>query len=119
MSTSLINILTILACICGGIMGLNLSIERHAKASFSEEIPKKYLRFFYYLGWLFLCIALYLSVTEWGIGIGLTAWFGVLTVIVGLIVFIQSYRPQIALNMTLILMFFALGLQFSILMGSG
>lgn len=112
MSVSLINIITILACILGGMMGLILSMERHAKASFPQGISKKYLHIFYCLGWFFLCIALYLSIAEWGVGIGLTAWFGILTVIVGLIIFTQSYRPQIALNMALVLIFFALGLQF-------
>lgn len=44
------------------------------------------------MGWLFLAMALFLSIQTWSFSIGLAAYFGLLTLVVGVLVFLLSYK---------------------------
>jgi len=94
------------------LFALNLSMERNAKLVFKFPLSSKLMMLSKVLGWGGLILALFSSILAWGVAIGITAWFGVITVVVGLIVFIQSYQARLNLNLAAVVLLFVIGLQF-------
>lgn len=107
-----INILTTIFLIYIGLFALNISMERNAKLVLKEPLSIKKIQIFKAFGWIFLALSLFQSILAWGVSIGITAWFGVITLIAGAIVFIQSYRARLNLNLLRISFFIVIGLQF-------
>lgn len=62
------------------------------------------------IGWVFLAIALILSIKTWSFSIGLAAYFGLLTLVVGVLVFLLSYKMTWVIRLmgfnTLLCLFF-------------
>ena len=107
-----INILTTIFLIYIGLFALNLSMERNAKLVLKAPLSLKKIQILKVFGWTFLALSLFHSILAWGVSIGITAWFGVITLIAGAIVFIQSYRARLNLNLLRISFFIVIGLQF-------
>ncbi|WOE31509.1 MULTISPECIES: DUF3325 domain-containing protein [unclassified Acinetobacter] len=94
-----------------GLFALNLTMERNAKLILKQPLSIKKNQMIKVLGWMCLVFSLFNSIWAWGGPIGITAWFGVITVIAGVIVFIQSYRARLNLNLSIIAFFVVIGLQ--------
>lgn len=112
MSILSINILTALLLNYIGLFALNLSMERNAKLVLEAPLSLKKIQILKVFGWIFLALSLFHSILAWGVSIGITAWFGVITLIAGAIVFIQSYRARVNLNLLKMFCFIVIGLQF-------
>ena len=112
MSILSINILTTIFLSYIGLFALNLSMERNAKLVLKAPLSLKKIQILKVCGWVFLALALFQSILAWGVSIGITAWFGVITLIAGAIVFIQSYQARANLNLLKMFCFIVIGLQF-------
>ena len=78
-----------------GLVAFSLSMKRHFKQYFPNKkmASLKLLSTFRMLGYFSLSISIYLCVIDQGLGLGLVIWFGVLTIVTLLQVFLLSYRP--------------------------
>ncbi len=112
MSIVSINILTAIFLSYIGLFALNLSMERNAKLVLKAPLSLKKIQMMKVFGWMFLALSLFHSILAWGISIGITAWFGGITLIAGAIVFIQSYQAKLNLNLSSMAFFIVIGLQF-------
>lgn len=74
-----------------GMMCLNLAMDKPFKAQFRREIRRKDGYLLRIVGSLALCLALYFCGLLWSIGIAITAWFGIASLVLALLVFIQAY----------------------------
>ncbi len=106
-----INIISTLALLYIGMMGLNLSMDKQFKNIFERKISLSQSRILYGLGWLFLAAALASSIAAWGISIGIAAWFGIATFMVGVLIYIQAYWPRWAWHISLVLLVIVIFLQ--------
>ncbi|AOA58467.1 DUF3325 domain-containing protein [Acinetobacter larvae] len=111
MSIELMNILTALSCMYLAMMAFNLAMERNAKLTLKQPLSAQWSRMSYGLAWLLLAGSIFASVAAWGLAVGLTASCGLATMMVGAIIFIQSYRPRWVWYIAQITVIFALGLQ--------
>lgn len=112
MSIVSINILTTIFLSYIGLFALNLSMERNAKLVLKAPLSLKKNQIIKVLGWGLLALSLLHCIWAWGISIGITAWFGVITLIAGIIVFIQSYQARLNLNLSSMAFLIVIGLQF-------
>ncbi|RZG86769.1 DUF3325 domain-containing protein [Acinetobacter sp. WCHAc060033] len=112
MSIVSINILTTIFLSYLGLFALNLSLERNAKLVLKAPLSLKKNQIIKILGWSFLALSLLHCIWAWGISIGIAAWFGVITLIAGIIVFIQSYQARLNLNLSSMAFLIVIGLQF-------
>ena len=112
MSIVSINILTTIFLSYLGLFALNLSMERNAKLVLKAPLPLKKIQTIIILGWIFLALSLLHSVWVWGASIGMVAWLGVMTLMAGVIVFIQSYQARLNLNLSNMAFLMVIGLQF-------
>ena len=112
MSILSINILTTIFLSFIGLFLLNLSMERNAKLVLKTALSLKKIQIIKIFGWLVLAFSLFNSILAWGVSTGIAAWFGIITLIAGTIVFIQSYRARLNLNISRIAFFIVIGLQF-------
>ncbi|KAA8735668.1 DUF3325 domain-containing protein [Acinetobacter qingfengensis] len=87
-----LHILSALACIYIGMMCLNLSMDKPFKQVFQRTIRPLDCRVLRIVGWLFIVFAMMCSIAAWNISIGIAAWFGMATFVVGMLVFIQAYH---------------------------
>lgn len=80
-----------------GMAALCLSMERHYKQVFQRAPHLSIQRLLRGSGWLLLALALAYSIETWGAALGPVAWFGVLTAVTGMWIFLLSYQERIAL----------------------
>ncbi|OUY07543.1 DUF3325 domain-containing protein [Acinetobacter populi] len=111
MTLHVIYLLSTLSCIYVGMMSLNLSTDKVFKEIFRQKITSKQIYVLRILGWLFLILAMISSIAAWGMAIGIAAWFGIATFIVGLLIYIYAYQPQWAWYITIALIVLVIGLQ--------
>ena len=77
-----------------GFGALCLSMERHAKQVFNL-IPKSAYRLIAStLGWALLFFSLIQSVQNYGVSVGITAWFGALSLTATAIGLLLAYAPN-------------------------
>ena len=90
-------VVTVLSTSFMGMALLNFTMDKPHKQlllqipqSLSADwLKPRYLRI---LGWILLAVALGLSINVWGFSIGSAAYFGLLTLVVGMLIFLFSYR---------------------------
>lgn len=111
MTISMINLLSTVACIYIGMMSLNLSMDKPFKEIFGQKIISSYMYILRLSGWIFLILAMISSIAVWGIAIGIAAWFGIATFVVGLLIYTFAYRPKLAWYSTIAVMLLTIGLQ--------
>lgn len=112
MSIVSINIVSAIFLSYLGLFALNLSMERNAKLVLKTPLSAKKNQLIKALGWMLLALSLLLCILAWGVSMGITAWFGVITLIVGVTVFIQSYQARLNLNLSSVVFLILIGLQF-------
>ena len=84
----------IFASAFAGCGSLCLSMERHARQVF-DSIPKSAYRLMAsIIGWALLVFSLIQSVQHHGISVGVTAWFGVLSLMATAVGLLLAYAPQ-------------------------
>lgn len=99
MSLDLINMISTMLLLYLGMFAINLSMERHAKQILQRPLSPIRAKISYALGWLALLLAFFPAIAAWGAPIGITTGFGALTLILALMIFIQSYRPRLNLHL--------------------
>lgn len=96
-----------------GMASLSLAMDKHYKQVIvnapqwfiSLKLKQVYLK---WIGWIFLAIALLCCIRTWNFSIGLTTYLGLLTLIVGVLILLLSYRVTWIIHMSLISLFFLL-----------
>ena len=84
----------IFASAFAGFSALCLSMERHAKQVLNS-IPKSAYRLIAStLGWALLLFSLIQSVQNYGMSVGITAWFGALSLTATVIGLLLAYAPN-------------------------
>lgn len=111
MSIYTINILSTLACIYLGMMSLNLSMDKPFKQIFNKNITLNQVRLLRIIGWIFLTLSMIAAIAAWNVSIGIAAWFGIATFMVGLLIYTQAYRPNLAWKSMIALFIMVICLQ--------
>lgn len=95
-----------------GMLCLNLSMEKHYKQVLSSSFSPSKRIGFRCVGWLILAMSLYTNILASNVAIGIASWFGIATLMTGLMIYILTYRPKwlvyfaLTLLMVLILLCF-------------
>ncbi|WP_153110221.1 DUF3325 domain-containing protein [Propionivibrio limicola] len=84
----------ILASSFAGFGALCLSMERHGKQVIGSVPPLAFQLLASILGWGLLALALTLSVRNYGASVGITAWFGYLTLAAVAVGLSLTYAPR-------------------------
>lgn len=77
-----------------GLEALCLGMERHAKQLSEGRLKPWTRRPAKCAGWGLLALSILPVITTWGVSIGLSVWFGLLTVAAMLLALALSYRPR-------------------------
>lgn len=99
MSIAWLPVLAAFSCVYFGMLALNLAMDRNAKLVFQHSFSLSKNRVLRCLGYAGLALGLGLCLYVWGVAIGFTAWCGILTFAVGLLIFVQSYYPRYSLHL--------------------
>lgn len=85
--------LTFLAfLLCGaGFAALSLSMTKYARDVFGRATTQRERMAFRVAGWTLLALSLWPCIANWGVSIGLVAWFGLATVAVLLVAMALTY----------------------------
>ncbi|MFC3902602.1 Protein of unknown function [Acinetobacter marinus] len=94
MNDAVLMVLSTLILIFLGMLCLSYSMEKHYKSVFSRPFSTPKLILFRVLGWSLLLLSMYCCINIWNLPIGLAAWFGLLTFIVALLIYIQAYQAS-------------------------
>ncbi|WP_419899487.1 DUF3325 domain-containing protein [Roseomonas sp. USHLN139] len=87
-----------LALAYAGFLSLALAMERHHEQVFaSRRIPVLRARLCFWGGWLLLALSLWPLVADFGWGLGLVAWTGLLTAAAMPLALLLCYAPRLAL----------------------
>ncbi len=73
---------------------LCLAMDRHARQLAEASLTPSARRLSRYAGWLLLGLSVWPAITMWGLSIGISVWFGLLTVASILLALALSYRPR-------------------------
>lgn len=79
-----------------GFALLSLVMDRHRRQLLpsANGWPPRITHAIRVLGWSLLLLSLWRSIHLWGVGIGLVAWFGVLSLAVFVLALLMSYFPH-------------------------
>ena len=94
MNSDEIHGLSLLLLLYLGMLGLNLAMDKHAKAVLKQALSPLQAKISQLTGWGFIVLGFVLAMRIWGGAVGLCVAFGALTVVLGLLIFLQSYRPR-------------------------
>ena len=92
-------VLALFFVVYAGFLLVALSMARHRKQLLPRirTVSKTILWAVRLLGWLVLLIGMVLCVRQYGSGIGLTLWAGLLTVAAFMVAMLALYTPRLAL----------------------
>lgn len=93
MSASMLLMMT-MALIFFGMFSLSLSMEKHYKQVLSSSFSQSKRIGFRLLGWMILALSIYTNILASNIAIGIASWFGIATLMTGLMIYILTYRPK-------------------------
>ncbi len=79
-----------------GFTCLCLSMRRHHRQVWTGDASAAKLLGFRLAGWLCLVLSLSVCIGVWGWAVGLVVWFGVLTFVGSVLVFLLPYAPRTA-----------------------
>jgi len=91
--------LTSLFLAYAGFLGLGLAMDRHHQQVFAVRPSAGRQRAMTVAGWALLALSPVPSVIGLGWSIGLSAWFGLLTVAATVLVLLLPYAPRAALRL--------------------
>ena len=75
-----------------GLFFLSLLLKYPHKKLFDRKPSPKHVPYFHLLGWVFCLASLYVATQIFGIAIGITYWFGFVTLLaLGLVVFFALF----------------------------
>jgi hypothetical protein len=106
-----INLLSCLLSLYIGMMGLNLSMQKPFQEIFKRHLSTKTCYGLRIVAWSFLTVSLVCSMQTWNIGIGIVAWLGLATAVVGMLVLLQAYHLKKAWWLTWGALIALLGMQ--------
>ncbi|NKQ40620.1 MAG: DUF3325 domain-containing protein [Sulfurovum sp.] len=77
-----------------GLFFLSLILSYPYKRLFGVKPSGKYTVYLHLLGWGMLVVGMILSIKTYGVGIGITYWFGYITLMAFLLVIGLSYKTK-------------------------
>ncbi|TCM65226.1 uncharacterized protein DUF3325 [Acinetobacter calcoaceticus] len=88
----MIGFLTLYSLISLGLIHLACSMFKHQKQVFNRELSASQTRIAQYIGWLILVISLILAIWQRGTSVGISYWFGALTIAALIVAWFLSYQ---------------------------
>jgi hypothetical protein len=75
---------------------LSLSLSRHYSdvTNKRQRLPQHFILLFRFVGYGFLLVSVTLSITLWGLGLGLVYCFGTATIVVTLLSMVLTFKPK-------------------------
>lgn len=87
--------LTAIIITFAGFLLIALGMDKHYMQFFSGTLENSKKIIFYLAGYFLLAIALVPTINQWGVAMGISAWFGILSVSGSIVVLIFSFKETI------------------------
>lgn len=88
-----LNILVTFASMYLSMIAISVSMDKHYKQIMNRPLNPKWQKVAYWAGWIFMIFSLIFCMRSWGVSIGITAWFGVLTMAACALIITLTYKP--------------------------
>lgn len=95
----MLSLIIVLLYIC--LLFFSLSMTKHSKSIFIEEINPKFKKSFLILGYILLFISLVMSINEFDISMGIIYWLGIITPLIVFLALFYTYFSKYILEISI------------------